>query len=211
MAPDDTTQDDMASEDTAPEDTAQDSETSSPAETTALQELAQEVEDDDLPSAGLFSFYDKLRSTISTFLEKKSGRLGPKAVDFFLLIPDVFVLLLRLALDKNVPKESRALIGSALAYFVLPVDLLPEAIVGPTGYTDDLFLAVAVLAQAFGRDLKPFAEKYWSGSKSLQQVFGDVLEAGHGLMGADLHGRLVALLESKGIRLEPQTGNENPS
>lgn len=189
----------MSSEDERPES---DDDTPDANEITALQELAQEVEDDDLPSAGLFSFYDRLRSTISAFLEKKSGRLGPKAVDFFLLVPDVFVLLLRLAFDKNVPKESRALIGSALAYFVLPIDLLPEGIVGPTGYADDLFLAVAVLAQAFGRDLEPFVEKYWSGSKSFRRVAGDVLEAGHGLMGADLHGRLLALLESKGIRLE---------
>ena len=47
-----------------------------------------------------------------------------------LLVPDVFILLVRLALDKDVPGSARAMIGGALAYFVLPFDLLPEAILG---------------------------------------------------------------------------------
>src|SRR3954462_14713527 len=32
-----------------------------------------------------------------------------------------------LALDKEVPGSARAMIGGALAYFILPIDLLPEA------------------------------------------------------------------------------------
>ena len=40
--------------------------------------------------------------------------------------------------------------------------------VGPTGFFDDLVLSVAVLGQAFGRELEPYAEKYWSGSKKLR-------------------------------------------
>ena len=179
-------------------------------EVEGLQTLAESIEDDDLPSSGLLSFYDRLRSSISDFVGKRSSKLGPQAVDFFLVIPDVFVLMLRLALDKSVPKESRTLIGSALAYFVLPIDLLPEAFVGPAGYTDDLFLAVAVLSQAFGKELEPYAEKYWSGSQSLRRVVGDVLEAGHGLLGTDLHGRLLDLLASKGIRLEEPNNEGEP-
>ena len=161
-----------------------------------------EAEEDDLPSRGLLSFYDRLRKRIQAYVEKKGGRLAPHVVDLFLVIPDVFILLLRLALDKDVPKESRRLVGGALAYFVLPVDLLPEAIVGPAGYADDLLLAVAVLAHAFGRDLEPYAEKYWSGSSSLRRTVGDALEAGHGLLGTDLYGRLRSLLASKGVDLD---------
>lgn len=169
-----------------------------------LNQLSAQSEsfDDDLPSSGLLSFYDRLRARIHAFVEKKSGRLGPQAVDFFLLIPDVFVLLMRLALDREVPKETRALIGGALAYFVLPVDLLPEAFVGPAGYADDLMLAVAVLTQAFGRDLEPYAEKYWSGSGSLRRVLGDTLTAGKGLVSTDLHGKIKSLLASKGVDLD---------
>ena len=79
------------------------------------------------------------------------------------------MLLVRLSLDKNVPTQARMLIGGALAYFVLPFDLLPEAIVGVGGYVDDLVLATAVLSQAFGGELEPYARKHWSGSEDLRE------------------------------------------
>lgn len=175
-------------------------------ESTALAEavdFAEEVEnDDDLPSSGLLSFYDRLRARVSRYLEKKGGKIGPAVADAMLLVPDVFFLLARLALDKDVPKEKRALIGSALAYFLLPVDILPEAIVGPVGYIDDLVLGLSVLAQAFGRDLEPYAQKYWSGSQSLRTVMRDVLGAAEGLLSEDLFEKLKRTLSERGIDLD---------
>lgn len=178
------------------------SETLEAGEVRELTSLSEQVAEDDLPSTGLLSFYDRLRKRIKKFGEKKGGRLTPKALNALLLIPDVFVLLMRLALDKNVPKESRALIGGALAYFVLPVDLVPEALAGPIGYSDDLFLALAVLSQAFGRDLEAYTAKYWNGSESLRVLTSDVLTAGHGLIGIDLHGRLKTVLADRGVDLD---------
>src|SRR4051794_27262937 len=128
----------------------------------------------DLPSSGLLSFYDRLREKILHAVEKRSGRRGARltedAVRALLLVPDVFILLVRLTLDKEVPGSARAMIGGAIAYFILPIDLLPEAFLGPAGYLDDLVLAVAVLAQAFGGDLEPYARKHWSGSGGLWVV-----------------------------------------
>src|SRR5258706_7179082 len=106
----------------------------------------------ELPSTGLLSFYDRLREAIFKVVEKRGGKLSEGTIRALMLVPDVFILLVRLALDKEVPGSSRALIGGAIAYFILPFDLLPEAILGPAGYLDDLVLATAVLAQAFGGD-----------------------------------------------------------
>src|SRR4051794_23474892 len=98
-----------------------------------------------LPSSGLLSFYDRLREKILELVEKRAGRPGGKltedAVRLLLLVPDVFILLVRLALDKDVPGSARAMIGGAVAYFILPFDLLPEAVLGPGGHLDDLVLA----------------------------------------------------------------------
>lgn len=161
--------------------------------------------DDDLPSGGLLSFYDRLRERILRFAESKGGKLGPKATEALLLVPDVFILLVRLMLDKDVPKSTRALIGSALAYFVLPVDLLPEAMLGPVGYMDDLVLALTVMAQAFGPDLEPYTARYWSGSQPLRRVIGDILEASKGLLSADVYERLRKVLAKQGIDLDRAT------
>jgi uncharacterized membrane protein YkvA (DUF1232 family) len=159
-----------------------------------------------LPSSGLLSFYDRLREKILETIEKRSGRPGAKltedAVRALLLVPDVFILLARLALDKEVPGSARAMIGGAIAYFILPIDLLPEAFLGPAGYLDDLVLATAVLAQAFGGDLEPYARKHWSGSEDLRVVLQDVTSTAQSLLGKNLYDRLRRLMSRRGIEIE---------
>jgi uncharacterized membrane protein YkvA (DUF1232 family) len=159
-----------------------------------------------LPSSGLLSFYDRLREKILETIEKRSGRRGAKltedTVRALLLVPDVFILLARLALDKEVPGSARAMIGGAIAYFILPIDLLPEAFLGPAGYLDDLVLATAVLAQAFGGDLEPYARKHWSGSEDLRVVIQDVTSTAQSLLGKNLYDRLRRLMSRRGIELE---------
>jgi uncharacterized membrane protein YkvA (DUF1232 family) len=101
-----------------------------------------------------------------------------------------------------VPGSTRALIGGALAYFILPVDLLPEALLGPAGYLDDLVLAAAVLAQAFGGELEPYARKHWSGSEDLRVVIQDISETAQSLLGQNLYDRLRKLMSRRGISVK---------
>ena len=158
-----------------------------------------------LPSKGLLSFYDRLREKIIRTWRSAAARLSEGAVRALLLVPDVFILLVRLALDKDVPKPTRALIGGALAYFVLPFDLFPEGLLGGVGYMDDLVLAVAVLAQAFGGELEPYARKHWSGSEDLRVVLRDITETAHSLLGHNLYERVKRLLRHRGIEVENGT------
>lgn len=169
---------------------------------TALAEASAAEPDDTLPSSGLLSFYDRLRERIVAAVERRGGKLGTAATEALLLVPDIFILMVRLVLDKDVPKAKRALLTSALAYFVLPVDLLPEALLGPTGFTEDLILAVAVLANTFGSDLELYTAKYWSGSKRLREVLRDILTTADSLVGSNIYGRLRVLLRSLGIEVE---------
>lgn len=149
----------------------------------------------------LLGFYDRLRQRIERGLARKGGRLGERGAQVLLLAPDLFVLLLRLSLDREVPRRSRALVAGGLAYFVLPVDLLPELVVGFGGYLDDVVVAAAILSEAFGRDLRPWAARYWSGSRELHVVLQDLTGAVDALLGADLAGRLRSLLSRRGIEL----------
>jgi uncharacterized membrane protein YkvA (DUF1232 family) len=155
-----------------------------------------------LPSSGLLSFYDRLREKVIRAVEKRGGRMSEGGVRALLLVPDVFILLVRLALDKNVPKPTRALIGGALAYFVLPFDLFPEGLLGGIGYMDDLVLATAVLAQSFSGDLEPYARKHWSGSEDLRVVLRDISETAQSLLGENLYEKLKKLLRRRGIDVE---------
>src|SRR5512141_1813044 len=101
-----------------------------------------------VPGGRLLSYYDRLRQRMLAVADRRSSKLGKPAVEALLLAPDVFILLVRLTLDRDVPPRARALIGGALAYVVLPLDLFPEGVVGSVGFLDDIVVAAAVLSQA---------------------------------------------------------------
>jgi uncharacterized membrane protein YkvA (DUF1232 family) len=162
----------------------------------------------DLAPARLLSFYDRLRVRISSFLERRGGRIGRPIADALLLVPDVFMLLVRLAFDREVPGPTRTLIGGALAYFVLPFDMLPEALVGAAGMVDDVVLAAAVLTQVMSPELEERVRRYWSGRDDVRRALQDIAGTAHSLLGENLFGRMRALLARRGVVLErpPQTG-----
>jgi uncharacterized membrane protein YkvA (DUF1232 family) len=158
--------------------------------------------DDELPSKRLLSFYDRLREKILQSVEKRGGKMSENALKALLLVPDVFILLVRLTLDKSVPGSTRAMVGGALAYFILPADLLPEMILGGAGFLDDLILATAVLSQAFGGELEPYARRHWSGPEDLRVVLRDLSQTAQSLLGQNLYDRLRKLMGRRGIRLD---------
>ena len=57
------------------------------------------------------------------------------------------------AFDRATPLRAKGILLGALAYFVLPVDAIPDFIAG-LGYTDDAAVFAALMA-VIGRNLKP--------------------------------------------------------
>ena len=157
-----------------------------------------------LPEPGLFGFYDRLREKVLHAVEEKGGRYSEIAVEALILVPDVFILLVRLALDPEVPKQARALIAGALAYFVLPVDLLPEAFLGAGGFLEDLVLASSVLSHAYGGELEPYAKKYWSGSHELRHTLHRITGGAHQFLETKVLDRLGKLMGRRGVKLPPK-------
>ena len=81
-------------------------------------------------------FWDKIRSTASKI---------PFAEDA--------VAAYYCTLDRNTPKYVKAMLLGALAYFIVPTDVIPDFIAG-LGFTDDASVLAAALA-AVGRHIKP--------------------------------------------------------
>lgn len=156
---------------------------------------------EDLASTGLLSFYDRLRVRVTRLVARRSGRLGSGVVETLLLAPDLFILLARLSMDSRVAASKRRFLIGALAYFLTPIDLFPEGLIGPFGYLEDVILAAAVLRMSLNSRIEPLAESYWSGSQRLRVVLGDVAEAAYGLLGPELYSRLRRLLGRRGIEL----------
>jgi uncharacterized membrane protein YkvA (DUF1232 family) len=134
-------------------------------------------------------FYDRIRGRIQGFVGSRGGALG-KTADFLLLVPDVFILLWRLLGDSRVAGKDKILVGSAVAYFISPIDLIPEAFFGPIGYLDDLIFGVYVLNRLLTTVDVSVLREHWSGSADVLQTIRRVMNAADDLVSKEVLGKL---------------------
>ncbi len=66
-------------------------------------------------------------------------------VQLVLVVPAVLHLLISIVNDENISRKTRYKIYFAIGYFLFPLDLIPEAIVGPIGYVDDVVIALRLI------------------------------------------------------------------
>lgn len=139
-------------------------------------------------------FYQALRARIASWLERKGK--GFKHAQILLLAPDLFHLLTRLLFDARIPSSEKATLGATIAYFVSPIDLLPEALLGPAGYVDDVALAAFVLSRLINAGHGAVASEHWAGDGDLFEAIRRVLEIADEMVGSGLWQRLKDHLAS---------------
>ena len=133
-------------------------------------------------------FYDKVRNNIRKYLEK-NGSLAGKSGEYLLLVPDMFMLLWRLINDSRVNAKNKVLLGSGLAYYLFPLDIMPEGFLGPIGYIDDLVFGVYLLNSLLTDTDAAILREHWSGSEDLFETIRKVLGAADSLVGSEIVGR----------------------
>jgi uncharacterized membrane protein YkvA (DUF1232 family) len=81
------------------------------------------------------------------------------------LLPNLVGLFHALVRDSRVPRSSKVLLGFAIAWFVWPIDLVPEFIpvVGPL---DDVVVAALVLRHVLRKAGPDAIEEHWSGDQA---------------------------------------------
>lgn len=126
-------------------------------------------------------FYDRIRASVDRAISGRGGSLN-KVKDYLLLAPDVFILLWRLARDPRIGGRHRMLLGTGVAYYLLPLDLIPEALIGPVGLLDDLVLGVFILNSVLSDTDEAILREHWSGSEDLLGAIQRVLAAADGLV-----------------------------
>ena len=120
-----------------------------------------ERDDEDLIREGE-SFYRKLRSRMATWISGKGK--SNKWADVLMLAPDLFYTMLCLLKDDRVSARQKAKLVGAIVYFISPVDLIPEGVVGPVGYIDDIALAAYVLDQMINGTDEQAVRDCWPGT-----------------------------------------------
>lgn len=130
-------------------------------------------------------FYIKLRKKVDKWFEKNIGK-EHRWAEYILIAPDFFHLLTKLAVDNEVPKSKKIKIFAAIAYFISPIDLLPEALLGPAGYLDDVALAAYILNDIIN-DIHPkIIIRNWAGEKDILDLIRTILANANDMLGSSI-------------------------
>jgi uncharacterized membrane protein YkvA (DUF1232 family) len=127
-------------------------------------------------------FYLKLRKKINYYLSKHQS----KYADYLLLAPDLFHLLVKLSIDKRVPTEKKAKFIAVIAYFISPLDLLPEFILGPIGYLDDIALSAYILNEYINETDPSIVRELWAGDQDILTTIKNILITADKMVGSGL-------------------------
>lgn len=119
-------------------------------------------------------FYQKLRIQIKNWLDTRTGK-DQKWSEFILLAPDLFHLMCKLVIDPDVPLANKLKLGAAIAYFIAPLDLLPEAFLGPIGYLDDISVTAYVIDQLLNDVHPQIVQKHWAGDKDILLITRNIV------------------------------------
>ena len=127
-------------------------------------------------------FYIQLRTRIHTYLQKNNSRY----TDILLLAPDLFHLLVKLSIDKRVPAEKKVKFLAVITYFILPLDFLPELILGAIGYLDDIALSAFILNKYINEVDAGVVREHWAGNQDILTVIKNVLLTADRTIGSGL-------------------------
>jgi uncharacterized membrane protein YkvA (DUF1232 family) len=140
-------------------------------------------------------FYHRLRRTVKIWAGGEQSRTNEFA-DFILAGPDLFMLLVRLSRDERVGRNDKAKLAGAAAYFVNPLDFIPEAILGPAGLVDDVALTALVLHDVLENIDPAVVREHWEGDVELLDLIRRVLAVADTMVGGPVWRRLIATIQS---------------
>lgn len=149
----------------------------------------EDLRGDDIAPDRAERFYDRVRSRIQSYVDSKGSAVG-KTAEYLLLVPDVFILLWRLVNDSRVSGKNKVLLGSGIAYYIFPIDLIPEAFVGPIGYLDDLVFGVYILNRILADTDATILRDHWPGTEDVLGVIQKVLGVADTLIGTEMVNRI---------------------
>ncbi|MGI6468380.1 MAG: YkvA family protein [Syntrophomonadaceae bacterium] len=139
-----------------------------------------------------YDFYQSIRNKINSWMQTEEGRNNPWA-DYILAVPDIFHLLVKLTLDPAVPDNHKAKLGLGLAYFISPIDLLPESLLGPLGLVDDLVVAAYILNTMINETDPELVRKHWAGDQDVLRLVQQIIDSADEMIGSRIIDKIKAM------------------
>lgn len=130
-------------------------------------------------------FYQRLRRRINRWMKSKAGR-NYRYGEYLLCAPDLFHVLVKLSMDERVPNKHKGMLLAAIVYFVSPIDVLPEGVLGPVGFVDDIAVAAYVLNRLINRENAKLVRDEWAGEQDVLEVVQGILRSVDDMIGSGL-------------------------
>ncbi len=89
-------------------------------------------------------------------------------------------------MDERVPSKEKAKFIGVIAYFISPIDLLPEFILGPIGYLDDIALTAYVLNNYINDTDSQIVRELWAGDQDILSSIKNILSIADKAIGSGL-------------------------
>ncbi|MCY6484543.1 YkvA family protein [Clostridium aestuarii] len=106
--------------------------------------------------------YSEIRKSEENKIPEKYKNIN----EVFMIIPDITVLLYRLMKDDRVDKKTKILIGAAVGYLVIPLDIIPDFI-PVLGKIDDVGIAFLVLDKIISNIPEDIIREHWQGDEDI--------------------------------------------
>jgi uncharacterized membrane protein YkvA (DUF1232 family) len=87
---------------------------------------------------------------------------------------------------KEFQKESKLKLIAGIAYFISPIDFLPEAILGPIGYMDDIAISAYILNEFINKNNAELVYEHWAGKGDILASIQNVLTIANNYIGEGL-------------------------
>ncbi|ADY56295.1 protein of unknown function DUF1232 [Syntrophobotulus glycolicus DSM 8271] len=144
-------------------------------------------------------FYQSLRGKIRDYFKSEEGKTN-RFAEYVLLAPDLFHLLCKLTVEQEVNVEDKAKLAVAIAYFVSPVDLIPEILLGPAGYLDDVAIAAFVLNSIINNTAPEVISRHWAGEGDILIKVKEIIKIADNMVGKGVWNKIKAMFANKGTR-----------
>ncbi len=134
-------------------------------------------------------FYKKIRKDVKRWVNDNLDKEN-KWVDYILAAPDLFHLLCKLTADSEIPSNKKIKLVAGIAYFISPIDLLPEMFLGPVGYVDDIAVAAFILNDLINEVDPQIVRKLWAGEKDVLVLIKTILANADDMIGSKMWQRI---------------------
>ncbi|MFO8055754.1 MAG: DUF1232 domain-containing protein [bacterium] len=146
-------------------------------------------------------FYQSLRRRIRDWSRDKGK--DHKYLDYILAAPDLLHLLSKLSLDSRLSWGSRSKIGVGIAYFVFPLDFLPEALLGPVGLLDDIAVAAWIIDDLIKTAGPDIVREHWAGDDDVLELINRIVDSANEMIGSGMVRKLKNYLARHNLEGRP--------